>query len=101
MKEQLEYLFIRIIIAGLKKETLPLHDAKQLAHEFLSIEPFSSPEDAHSKMDQFIAKYPQFTILKEYADAFYDEDKIEEKISNMKQLISQNNIDEALNVAKS
>lgn len=101
MKDQLEYLFIRIIIAGLKKESLPLPDAKKLAQEFLSIEPFLSVDDAHVKMDQFSIKYPQFKILQEYADAYYDEDKIEAKIADVRQKIKDNKLDEALSIASS
>lgn len=101
MKDQLEYLFVRIIIAGLKRESLPITQAKQLAHEFLSIEPFISAEDAHLKMDQFTVKYPQFKILQEYTDAYYDEDKIDDKINSIREKIKENKLDEALSIASS
>lgn len=96
LKDQLEYLFIRVIISGLKNKTLQIPEAKSLAREFLAIEPFASIEDAHTKINAFVSTHPQFSLLKEYADVFYDEDKIEHKLETMRQHLKENNIDEAL-----
>lgn len=101
MKEQLEYLFLRVIIAGMKNNTLPIPEAKKLAREFLAIEPFASVEDAHTKIDHFTTTHQGFSLLKEYSDVYYDEDKLDEKLNVMRQHLKANNIDEALNIVHS
>ncbi len=96
MKDQLEYLFLRIIVSGLKSNTLPVADAKRLAQEFLRIEPFVSIEDAHTKINGFTTTHNGFGLLKEYSDVYYDEDRLDEKLDIMRTHIKNNNIDEAL-----
>lgn len=98
MRDQLEYLFLRVIISGMKNNTLPIPQAKQLTKEFLAIEPFSSPEDAHGKIDQFASTHQGFTLLKEYADVYYNEDQLDDKLEVMRKHLKENNIDEALSV---
>ncbi len=98
MRDQLEYLFLRVIISGMKNSTLPIPQAKQLTREFLAIEPFASAEDARSKIDQFAAAHQGFSLLKEYADVYYSEDRIDEKLEVMRKHLKENNIDEALSV---
>lgn len=98
MRDQLEYLFLRVIIPGMKNNTIPIPQAKQLTREFLSIEPFTSSEDARQKIDKFTSAHQGFSLLKEYADVYYHEDKIDDKLEVMRQHLKQNNIDEALNV---
>lgn len=98
MKDQLEYLFLRVVISGLKGNTLPIPQAKQLAREFLAIEPFSSIEDAHNKINQFTTSHQGFLLLKEYADVYYDEDRLDDKLEIMRKHLKENNIDEALNI---
>lgn len=101
MKDQLEYLFLRVIISKLKSNTLPIPEAKKLTREFRAIEPFASLEDAHTKVGQFVAIHQEFGLLKEYADVYYDEERLDEKLDIMRQHLKANNIDEALNVIHS
>ena len=98
MKEQLEYMFLRVVVSGLKSDKLPIPEAKKLAQEFLAIEPFASIEDAHSKIDQFTASHQGFSLLKEYADVYYDEDKLDDKLTQMREHLKANNIDAAIDV---
>lgn len=98
MKDQLEYLFVRVIISEIKKQKMHANDVKPLCQEFLKEEPFSSIEDAHEKVDSFVAAHPQFSVLKEYANVYSDEDKIDEKLDIMRQHLKANNIDDALKV---
>lgn len=101
MRDQLEYLFLRVIISGMKNNTLPIPQAKQITREFLTIEPFTSSEDAHKKIDQFASTHQGFSLLKEYADVYYSEDRIDEKLETMRKHLKENNIDEALSVIHS
>ena len=73
-------------------------EAKTLAQEFLKSEPFASVDDAHAKVDTFVAKNPSFALLKEYSDTYYHEEHLDEKMELMKQHIKANNIDEALSL---
>lgn len=98
LKEQLEYLFMRVIIGKLKADQMQPIEAKTLAQEFLKAEPFASIEDAHSKVDGFVAKNPLFSLLKEYSDIYYDEEHLDEKMELMKKHIKANNLDEAMKV---
>lgn len=101
MKDQLEYLFMRVVISGLKSDKLSIPEAKKLAQDFLAVEPFVSVEDAHAKINQFTSTHQGFSLLKEYAEVYYDEDKIDDKLEVMRKHLKENNIDEALRVAHS
>lgn len=92
---------MRVVISGLKSNKLSIPEAKRLAQDFLAIEPFASVEDAHSKINQFTATHQGFSLLKEYADVYYDEDKLDDKLEVMRKHLKENNIDEALRVAHS
>lgn len=97
---QLEYLFLKRLARGLKEETIDIPRAKALAKEFLQIEPFSSVEDAKSKIDSFTRKDSYFLTLNEYIEAYYSEQQKNALIEKMRQHIKQGNIDQALEVAK-
>ncbi len=100
IKHQIEYLFLKKIIAGLKDGSISVVKAKEYANAFLSIEPFLSIEDAYNKTNQFVAEHSEFTILKDYMDAFEKEKDVSAKIDKMREHIKLNNIDAALQVAK-
>jgi len=100
IKHQIEYLFLKKIIAGLRDGSISVAKAKEYANVFLSIEPFTSIEDAYNKTNQFVAKHSEFTIIKDYMDAFEKEKDVAAKIDKMREHIKQNNLDEALQVAK-
>jgi vacuolar-type H+-ATPase subunit D/Vma8 len=96
----LEHIFLKQIIDGLRHETINVPDAKKSAQEFQRIEPFTTIDDAKEKMNRFVQQYIQFGKLKEYADAFHSEQKVDAKIEEMQKHIRDNNIDEALRIAK-
>jgi len=100
IKHQIEYLFLKKIIAGLKDGSISVAKAKQYANEFLSIEPFVSIEDAYNKTNQFVVEHAEFIILKDYMDAFEKEKDVVAKIDKMREHIKLNNIDAAIQVAK-
>lgn len=100
IKHQIEYLFLKKIIAGLKDGSISVAKAKEYANAFLSIEPFLSIEDAYNKTTQFVAEHSEFIILKDYMDAFEKEKDVAVKIDKMREHIKQNNLDAAIQVAK-
>ena len=100
LTQQIEYLFIKTIINGLEGGTMTIPQAKQYAQEFLKLEPFTSEDDAHQKVNGIFEKHPEFGEVKKYVDLYDKERASEQKVSTIKQLIKDNNIDEALNVAK-
>lgn len=97
---KLEYLFLKKIIAGLRDNSMTIPKAKEYANEFLTIEPFTSSEDAYNKTAQFAEKHVEFMELKDYLDALEKEKDVAGKIDQMREHIKQNNIDAALEVAR-
>ena len=100
MTDALEHILFKQIIDGLKQNTLDMPDAKKSAQEFLQMEPFASVEDGKEKMNKFVQEYAQFVKMKEYMDAFHEEQHLDAKIEQMQQHIRNDNIDEALRIAK-
>lgn len=101
LKHHLEYLFLKKIIASIKENTITLAQAKEYSNAFLKIEPFISSEDAHAKIMQFVGMHPLFIDLKYHMDDRAKEKYDLEKINKMRIFLKQNNIEAALQVAKS
>lgn len=93
-------MFLKKIIAGLRDGSISVAKSREYANAFLSIEPFASIEDAHNKINQFVAKYSEFAILKDYIDAYEEEKDVAGKIDKMREHMRQNNIDAAIQVAR-
>lgn len=100
LTHQLEYLFLKKIIAGLRNKSISIAKAKEYANAFLSIEPFSSAEDAYVKIMEFVAKNTLFSELKTYMNSYQHEKNDLAKIKKMREYIKQSDIDSALKVAK-
>ena len=100
VKTQLEYLFLKKIIADLRAHNVDVPTVKKLCQEFLSIEPFTSPEDATQKITSFVTNHTEFAELKKYSDAVESEKDVAAKITKMREHIKANNLDAALEVAK-
>lgn len=101
LKEQLEHIFINVIIADLKSKELSSDEAKKIAQDFIKIDNFSSVEDAKSKIDNFVSENPKFSYLKKYADVYLETEKTDQKIELIKKNLKENNIDEAIKVIES
>lgn len=97
--DHLEYLFIRKIIEGLRDRSISLPAAKQFAIEFTDMQPFTTVEDAKTKMNQFVSKNATFKRLQEYTDAYHNEKKLGVVIEKMRGFMQNNQIDQALEVA--
>jgi hypothetical protein len=100
LTHQLEYLFLKKIIAQLKDETVDVPTAKAEANAFLGIEPFTTPEETYIKIMDFVKEHPAFGELKAHMNAFQKEKNDLAKIAKMREHMKNNNIDAALAVAK-
>lgn len=100
VSNQLEFLFLKRLSAGLKNGSIDLQTAKKLTSTFLQIEPFSSIEDAIQKMQAFVVQFPDFSQLKEYVEAYFSEQYKDVRIEQMRTHLKQGDIDQALEVAK-
>ena len=98
--DQLEFLFLKRIATGLRDGSIDLPTAKKSATTFRQIEPFNSVDDAKQKMQSFSSQYNNFTVLKEYIDAYYNEQYKDTVVEKMRSHLQQGNIDQALEVAK-
>lgn len=101
LTHQLENLFLKKIIDELRKKSMSLTQAKEYAQAFLTIEPFPSSEETYIKIMDFVAKYTMFPELKTYMNSYQKDKSDRAKVDQMREHIKQNNIDAALQVAKS
>jgi hypothetical protein len=100
LTHQLEYLFLKKLIVGLKDKSLDILKAKEYANAFLPIEPFESAEDAYVKIMDFVAKNVLFNDLKTYMNTYQSEKNDLAKINKMRAYMKQQDIDSALKAAK-
>jgi len=99
MTAKIEYMFLKKLITGLGDNALDPLKAKEYAQAYLKIEPFQSIDDAKAKLAIFEQVYPEMRELKEYVDAFHDEQRVDTVIQKMQEYIGQDKIDEAIQVA--
>lgn len=99
LTRKLEYLFLRIIIKNLKDSKFNIKQASGYADTFLKIEPFSSIEDAKTKMNIFAQNDQEFLELSRYVDAYVAEKQTESKVRQMRKLLKENKIEEVLKIA--
>lgn len=100
MTEKVEYMFLKKIISGLEDGIMDPAQAQDYAKAFIAIEPFTSFEDAQTKIKQFAEQVPVFAELKDYIDAYHDEQKVDSVIQKMQEYIGQDKIEEAIQVAQ-
>ncbi len=99
LTDRIEYLFLRIIVTGLRNNNITVSEAKDYANQLLPIEPFASNDDAIQKVHAFCLRNSKFNELKEFVDSLHEEKNIHDKVEDMKRLIRDNKIDQALEVA--
>jgi hypothetical protein len=99
MTDKVEYMFLKKLITGLRDGSMEPVKAKEYAQAFLKVEPFQNLEDAKNKMTIFAQVYPEMVELKEFADAYHEEQKVDSVIQKMQEYIGQDKIDEAIQVA--
>jgi len=92
----LEYLFLKKIINGLTSGEIKESQARELAANFLKMEPFNSLEEVKDKLFTFTNQYPYFKELFNYVKAYYEEKKMSAVIEKMKKYMKENEIDKAL-----
>jgi hypothetical protein len=100
LTHNLEYKFLRKVLSQLKEGTITNTQASTAAKAFKSIEPFVSVEDSQQKIKQFVAQFPDYSDLAEYADAYYNEKHTHRLITQMKKHLRNNDIDSALKIAQ-
>ncbi|HSX08785.1 MAG TPA: hypothetical protein VLF93_01375 [Candidatus Saccharimonadales bacterium] len=101
LTHQLEYLFLKKIIAQLRDETMDVTTAKSEANAFLALEPFTDPEETYVKIMDFVKEHETFIELKNHMNAYQKEKHDLAKIAQMREHMKKNDIDAALAVAKS
>jgi hypothetical protein len=96
----LEYIFLKTIVRELKANHLKIPDAKMYATAFKKLEPFTSLDDAKTKMMQFAQMYQAYVLPEDYIDIYFQELKKDELIEQMREHLKNNNIDEAIKLVK-
>ncbi len=100
LTEQIEYIFLKKIIQHLQDDSYTIPRAKQLAIDFLALQPFISAQDAKEKISLFIEKNNDFSDLIDLVTSFHIEQKTAEVIERMKSYLKTDRIDEAITIAK-
>lgn len=92
--------FLKVIVKVLNDGTLTLEQAQAVTREFLALAPFTDKDDLDKKVQAFIEKYSDFKPV-HLAFLQYDEKKkTDELLAQMRQLVKENKIEEALLLAK-
>ena len=99
VEERVQFLLLKEIIKELQSEVLSVADAKQIAADYVKLEPFTSLEDIEKKINSFCEKYGRFDPMKIHIQNVQEEEKIGGVIEKMNKLLKQDKIDEALVVA--
>ena len=92
LQERLASVFLKEIIKSLRNEEMEAEEAKALAQKYLALEPFTSADDARSKIHTFVEKYPRFASMKTYIDSYRDEQNTNRVIDLMKKHIQNADI---------
>ena len=92
--------FLKIIISLLKSGQLSIDEAKKIVREFLGLLPFVNMGDLHDKLKAFTSNHQEFSSVYITLLKLRDEEKAMELVTDMKQLIKDNKIDEALALVK-
>ncbi len=100
LTEQIEYMFLKKIIQHLQDDSYTILQAKQLAIDFLALQPFTSAQDSKEKVSLFIEKNKDFSDLIDLVTSFHTEQKTAEVIERMKSYLKTDRIDEAITIAK-
>lgn len=99
LTDQLEYMFLKKIIEGLKDGSVSILQAKEKARQFLKLQPFSTTDDLRLKIHTFTSENHLFADLMNLVNSFHIEQKTDESIEKMRILIKKDRLDEAIEVA--
>jgi len=100
LTHNLEYIFLKKVLSQLKEKEIDNVKASSAAKAFKAIEPFKSVEDCQQKIKQFVAQFPDYPHLAEYADAYYKDKQTHKIVTQMKKHLKNNDIDSALKIAQ-
>lgn len=100
LQKDLEYRLLKSLVEGMKDESIPLKEAKEIATVFLGLEPFSSLDELKAKMNTFSQQFPQYEEFNAYVTAFIDEKGVRHVIHRMQEHLDSSDIDGALEVAQ-
>lgn len=98
--DRLQYIFVKVVIAGFRAKSLPVADAKKWAKELLGMKPLTSLAEAEEKIGKFVEGKKDLKQMKNYLDAYDEEKRLEAVIERMRTHLKKNEIDKALEVAK-
>lgn len=100
LTDNVEYMFLKRIITGIREKSIGIPDSRTIALAFLQIEPFTSVDDAKSKIQAFTDKYSYFKDLTNYMKTYDEEKRIGQAINRIRKHLKDQDIDSALEVAQ-
>ena len=98
-KEVIERQYLTRLLELTQSETISEEDSKLSAQVILGIQPFHSWEDVLMKLEFFTTKFPAFVPVLNHLQTMHDEKHTQHIIDQMHQLLREDDIDKALQVA--
>lgn len=98
--EEVERRLVALIIKHLEQEKLDPNRAKQLSTDFLALLPFSDKKDLLSKLQTLSQSYEEAQEVYVEELATVHEKETEQKLIQMRNLIQQGKIEDAISIAK-
>src|SRR6187401_3290097 len=100
LEKRIEIEYLRVIADLLQKDELTVEVAKQSANDFLALLPFNDFADMEAKLKNFIDKYPQLVNLEVILLQSKEDTKTKVLLEKMRDLMKNNKVNEAIQLAK-
>lgn len=91
--------YLKLVVGYLRTGKIDRDIARNSASFFLQLLPFSSEDDMKEKIHKLTIMFPQFYELRLYMIRSVEEKKTNDLLERMRKHMSENNINEAINLA--
>lgn len=99
IQAKIDRQYCTILLGLINSKSTNREDTHKSATALLTLEPISSFDDAKTKLEFFVSKFPQYKDLLSYLLALEADQKVKHVVDKMHEHLRDNNIDEALKVA--
>lgn len=97
---EIEIEYLRQIADMLKTGKIDVPTARASAKKYLTYLPFASPEDLTTKMNDFVKAFPMLGKYHLYIAHEVEDIKTKHVLAKMRHMMKNDNIDEAISLAK-
>ena len=97
---EIEIQYLRILAEMLKMGKIDVPTARASAKQYLTYLPFSSPEDLMTKMNDYVMAFPMLGKYHLHVAHEVEDIKTKHVLAKMRHMMKNDNIDEAISLAK-